>query len=36
MVDKYGYAIEDRIYNQRDFDKTLVLEERTKLVARKN
>ncbi len=35
MVDKYGQEIEDRIYNQRDFEKTLVLEERTKLVARK-
>ncbi len=35
MVDKYGYEIEDRIYNQKDFDKTLVLEERTKLVAKK-
>lgn len=35
MVDKSGQEIDDRIYNQRDFDKTLVLEERTKLVARK-
>jgi len=35
MVDKYGKPIEDRIYNQRDFDKNLVLEQRTKLVARK-
>ncbi|HCF93934.1 MAG TPA: restriction endonuclease, partial [Verrucomicrobia bacterium] len=35
MVDKYGYEIEDRIYNQKDFDKTLVLEQRTKLVAKK-
>jgi type I restriction enzyme, R subunit len=33
--DKYGNQIEDRIYNQRDFDKTLVLERRTKLVAKK-
>lgn len=33
--DKYGREIEDRIYNQRDFDRTLVLEERTKVVARK-
>lgn len=33
--DKHGEEIEDRIYNQRDFDRTLVLEERTKLVARK-
>ena len=29
MVDKHGYEIEDRIYNQRDFDRTLVLEQRT-------
>lgn len=35
MVDKYGNEIEDRIYNQRDFDKNLVLEKRTELVARK-
>nr|WP_319495231.1 DEAD/DEAH box helicase family protein [uncultured Desulfobacter sp.] len=35
MVDKYGNEIEDRIYNQQDFDKTLVLEPRTWLVAQK-
>ncbi len=35
MIDKYGNEIEDRIYNQKDFDKTLVLEQRTRLVARK-
>ncbi len=35
QTDKHGEVIEDRIYNQRDFDRTLVLEERTKLVARK-
>ncbi len=34
-VDKLGQEIEDRIYNQRDFDRTLVLEKRTELVARK-
>jgi type I restriction enzyme R subunit len=33
--DKNGEVIEDRIYNQRDFDRTLVLEKRTELVARK-
>lgn len=33
--DKYGNLIEDRVYNQRDFDRTLVLEQRTELVARK-
>jgi type I restriction enzyme R subunit len=35
MVDKYGNEIEDRIYNQTDFDKSLVLEKRTQLVAKK-
>ncbi len=35
MRDKYGEEIEDRIYNQRDFDRTLVLEKRTHLVAKK-
>jgi type I restriction enzyme R subunit len=35
MLDKHGNLIEDRIYNQKDFDKTLVLEKRTKLVAKK-
>jgi type I restriction enzyme R subunit len=34
-VDKLGQEIEDRIYNQRDFDRTLVLEKRTELVAKK-
>lgn len=33
--DKYGEEIEDRIYNQQDFDRTLVLEKRTELVAAK-
>lgn len=35
MLDKYGNEIEDRIYNQRDFDRNLVLEKRTELVAKK-
>lgn len=34
-LDKYGQEVEDRIYNQRDFDRTLVLEKRTRLVAEK-
>ncbi|WP_437748069.1 EcoAI/FtnUII family type I restriction enzme subunit R [Sorangium sp. So ce1504] len=34
-LDKFGQEIEDRIYNQRDFDRTLVLEKRTELVAQK-
>ena len=33
--DKYGYEIDDRIYNQKDFDQSLVIDERTKLVASK-
>lgn len=33
QVDKQGNAIEDRIYNQKDFDRTLVIDERTQLVA---
>jgi len=35
QLDKYGTLIEDRIYNQKDFDRSLVLERRTELVARK-
>lgn len=31
--DKLGNEIEDRIYNQKDFDRSLVLERRSKLVA---
>ena len=34
-VDRDGLEVEDRIYNRRDFDRTLVLDERTKLVAAK-
>ena len=34
-TDKYGYEIEDRIFNQKDFDRNLVIDERTKRVARK-
>ncbi|MEO7329546.1 MAG: DEAD/DEAH box helicase family protein, partial [Minicystis sp.] len=33
--DKHGEEIEDRVYDQKDFDRTLVLEKRTELVARK-
>ncbi|QTL34396.1 EcoAI/FtnUII family type I restriction enzme subunit R [Pseudoalteromonas viridis] len=33
MVDKNGHVIEDRIYNQKDFDRTMVIDERTQLVA---
>jgi len=34
-VDKFGNEIEDRLYNQKDFDRTLVIDDRTKLVARR-
>ncbi|AWV20018.1 Type I restriction-modification system restriction subunit (plasmid) [Roseomonas mucosa] len=34
-IDRDGNEIEDRVYNQRDFDRTLVLDDRTKLVAAK-
>lgn len=34
-LDRDGNEVEDRIYNQKDFDRTLVLDDRTKLVARK-
>lgn len=35
QLDREGEEIEDRIYNVKDFDRTLVLDERTKLVAQK-
>lgn len=34
-TDKYGYEIEDREYNEKDYDRKLVLEQRTKIVAAK-
>ena len=33
--DKDGNEVDDRIYNIKDFDKNLVIDERTKLVAKK-
>jgi len=33
--DQHGELIEDRVYNQKDMDRTLVLEKRTNLVAGK-
>lgn len=33
QYDKNGELIEDRIYNQKDFDRTMVIDERTQLVA---
>lgn len=35
MVDDQGNLIDDRIYNQKDFDKAIVFPERTKAVAHK-
>ena len=35
QVDKKGQLVEDRVYNQVDMDRTLVLEQRTELVAKK-
>lgn len=34
-TDKDGNAIEDRIYNRKDYDRNVVIEERTTLVAKK-
>ena len=33
-VDDNGFEIEDRIYNQKDFDRNLVIDKRTKRVAK--
>jgi type I restriction enzyme R subunit len=33
--DREGNEIEDRIYNTKDFDRTIVIDDRTQLVARK-
>jgi type I restriction enzyme R subunit len=33
QTDKYGNLVEDRIYNQKDFDRNIVFDERTQLVA---
>jgi type I restriction enzyme, R subunit len=34
-TDKYGQVIEDRQYNETDYDRNLVLEKHTEAVARK-
>ena len=34
-LDRDGEEVEDRIYNQKDYDRTLVIDDRTKLVAAK-
>lgn len=34
-LDREGQEVDDRIYNQKDFDRNIVLDDRTKLVAKK-
>ncbi len=34
-MDKYGYEIEDREYNAKDYDRNLVIDDRTRVVASK-
>lgn len=33
--DKHGHEVEDRVYNQKDYDRNIVMERRTELVADK-
>ncbi len=35
QLDRDGNEVEDRIYNTKDFDRTIVLDDRTKLTAKK-
>ncbi|SNR57968.1 type I restriction enzyme, R subunit [Lutibacter agarilyticus] len=35
LVDKYGNEVEDRIYNLKDYDRKLAIDERTEIVAKK-
>jgi len=35
LRDKYGNEIEDRIYNLKDYDRTLAIDERTQVVAKR-
>ena len=35
QLDRDGEEVEDRVYNAKDFDRTLVIDERTALVAKK-
>lgn len=35
LRDKYGNEVEDRIYNLKDYDRTLSIDERTQVVAQK-
>lgn len=34
-LDKHGHEVEDRIYNTKDFDRNIVIDERTKVAAKK-
>jgi len=34
-LDKYGNEVPDRVYNQKDYDRNLVIDERTEIVAKK-
>ncbi|UPS91401.1 EcoAI/FtnUII family type I restriction enzme subunit R [Bizionia sp. M204] len=35
LIDKYGNEVKDRIYNLKDYDRTLAIDERTELIAKK-
>jgi type I restriction enzyme R subunit len=35
LVDKYGHEVEDRIYNLKDYDRNLVIDEYTEIAAQK-
>ncbi|RAJ11716.1 EcoAI/FtnUII family type I restriction enzme subunit R [Arenibacter echinorum] len=35
LIDKYGNEVKDRIYNLKDYDRTLAIDERTEIVAKK-
>lgn len=35
QTDIYGWEIEDREYNEKDFDKNLIIDERTEIVAKR-
>ena len=35
QLDKHGKEIEDRVYNLKDFDRNVVIDERTQIVAKK-
>lgn len=35
LLDKYAREVEDRIYNLKDYDRTLIIDERTQLVAKR-